>query len=261
MAAAATVALAAAGLIVAASWCAEAEEIVARYAVEWGSLPVAEIAFDTHQQEGRYRAGYAAKASGVLGFFWPFEARWTSEGEAHGAGLQPERLEALSVFRDQERHVLMEFDDSGRVTRFEATAEESGERDAVPDAMRNGPDPISLALSTIEKVGLGSRHVGQSFDGRRVVASEISCPSEGGKVELGSLPPAEKTLRCDLDGRVVAGGWRRTGPRRVESQGPIRLWLATRPGVAGWWPVRMEADTSMGMVTARLTEWSSRPGG
>lgn len=261
MAAATTLVLATASLIVVASWPARAEEVAARYAVEWGALTVAEVALDARQQNGRYRAGYAARASGILGFFWPFEAKWTSEGETNASGLQPERLEALSIFRDQERHVLMEFDDAGRVTRFEATAEDAGERDPVPEALRNGPDPISLALATIEKVGLGSRHAGQSFDGRRVVSSEISCPSEGGKVELGDLPPAETTLRCDLDGKVVAGGWRRSGPRRVESQGPIRIWLATRPGAEGWWPVRMEADTSMGMVTARLTEWNSRPGG
>jgi hypothetical protein len=124
------------------------------------------------------------------------------------------------------------------------------DREPVPEGLRVGPDPATLALTAIAVAGPEARLSATSFDGKRAVRYALAC----GAPEAADLP-------CTIEAELLAGASRRWRDQRTqEKRPPVRVWL--RPGVreSGLWPVRIEAESRFGTVEARLVR-VERPSG
>ena len=146
----------------------------------------------------------------------------------------------------------MAFAPDGRVARLEVPPEDLTTREPVPETLRVGPDPASLALSAVRQAEPGLRLAARSFDGRRAFAYELACAEQ---VDLAS--GAE--LACSVFARLLAGASRRWGSGSgAAEREPALIWLR-RAGDGRFWPVRLEVSSRFGAVTARLLAWESPP--
>jgi hypothetical protein len=218
------------------------------YGVRWGSLPVARVEFEVALEADSYRAGYRARSAGILDWLHPFASEGQSEGRYLGASAQPERFSARSSGEDYASVWRVEFDPAGQAVRIEAPPSDATERSPVPPELKKGPDPLALGLTAIAAARPGLERSGHTFDGRRALAVSLACAD---------APSADGLLACDVQGRVLAGGlYRRASASRPRP--PTRVWLAQDIVAGSWWPVRVEAETRWGTVTAELAEPPAR---
>jgi hypothetical protein len=236
------------GLLLLAS-AATAEPVRAAYELSWNRLEIGAVEAELTRSDAGYRVVWHGRTSGFLGVLYPFGSTAWSEGSEAGSNLAPRLHAGRSRRGDEESAWAVDFDGSGRAVRIEVPAQDRAEREPVPPALQIGPDPLSLALTALGRAGPGARESGMAFDGRRAVRLDAACADE---LEL--LPGTGEALPCTIEGRLIAGASRRWRDRQRPDGGrpPARVWLARDIVTDGWWPVRIEATTRWGVVTARL---------
>lgn len=228
---------------------AAAEPLRATYELSWNGLEVAVAQSELSRQETGYRLVWRGETSGFLGLVYPFASEAISEGVRTPDGLAPVLHAGQSQRRDEATAWTVGFDAAGKAVRVDIPLEDRAEREPVPAELQVGPDPLSLALLALDRVGPGVRQAGTAFDGRRVVRLAAICADAPEP-----LDEVGQALLCTVEGELVAGASRRWRDREQprEERPPTRVWLI-RGGIAeGWWPVRIEAATRWGVVTARL---------
>lgn len=233
------------------------ERLFADYAIDWEGLHIGAFEVVLVTEPGRYQLSYEARAEGLIGWLFPFVSQGSSQGTRTATQIMPERFQGNSAWRDNRRSWAMAFDADGRVTMIEAPDEDS-DRDPVPEALQVAPDPLALMLGAIDAAAPGVQLSGSSFDGRRVISSELDCaPTMVAYTDVpaGAAAAAEQeALTCTVAGRLVAGGSRRWRERdgADEERKPATVWLRDGIVESSLWPVRVDADTRYGTVTARL---------
>lgn len=235
---------------------AAAEPVRATYELSWNGIEVATAESELSRDPGGYKLVWRGETSGFLGLVYPFTSEAMSEGIRHGGGLTPVLHTGQSLRQEETNAWTVTFDASGRAVRVEIPEDDRLERDPVPAELQVGPDPLSLALLALDRVGPGVRQTGTAFDGRRVIRLDAACADA--PEPLADIGPA---LLCTVEGELVAGAsrrWReRDQPR--EERPPARVWLTRGELTDGWWPVLVEATTRWGTVTARLIPGASSP--
>ena len=194
---------------------------------------------------GGYRASWEAGTAGLVGTLFPFSSQGSAEGRRDGERYLPSRYDGRSEWRDGGSQWRVAFAADGRATQIEVPADDLAGREPVPEALRVGPDPASLALAAIARAAPGIRLDGQSFDGRRAVRVELAC-ADGGRRRRNS--PARYRAACSPVPRAPGASARRARPSGSRgASGCAPACTAT-----GFWPVRLEAPSRFGTVAARL---------
>jgi hypothetical protein len=152
-----------------------AEPVVATYAFRWAGLEVARLELDVRVDGKDYRARWEGSTTGLAGGLFPFVSSGEVEGRIDGAELRPQRYRGRSAWSDGASSWRVAFDPDGRATEILIERDDLGAREPVPPRLQVGPDPMTLALAALARVGPGARLEGRSFDGRRALRYELAC--------------------------------------------------------------------------------------
>jgi hypothetical protein len=218
--------------------------VTAVYAFSWAGVDVGRFEVALEASGTGYRAAWEVGTAGIMGTLFPFVSEGTAEGRREGDRFLPSRFDGRSEWRDGGSQWRVAFAPDGRAVTVEVPPEDMADREPVPEALRVGPDPASLALAAISRVAPGVRLDGHSFDGRRAVRLQLACADENAAPELA----------CTVSSQLLAGathGWRERMSGEP-SREPVRVWLRTGVHGDGFWPVRLEAPSRFGTVEARL---------
>ncbi len=225
--------------------------VTAIYAFSWAGFEVGKFEVELENDGSSYRASWEAGTAGMVGTLFPFVSEGTAEGRRDGDRFLPSRYDGRSAWRDGGSQWRVAFASDGQAVDVQVPAEDVADRDPVPERLRVGPDPASLALAAIAQAAPGVRLDGHSFDGRRAVRVQLACAD----VDVAA------DLACTISGQLLAGGsreWRnRTGDEPARE--PFRVWLRTGVHGDGFWPVRLEAPSRFGTVEARLVSIDRLP--
>jgi hypothetical protein len=173
--------------------------------------------------------------------------------------FRPSGFEGRSAWRDGGGFWRVVFGANGRAERVEVPPEELADREPVPEELRVGPDPATLALAAIAVAGPGARFSAASFDGKRAVRYTLAC---GASAPPGATEGGASELPCTIEAELLAGASRRWRDQRTqEKRPPVRVWLRHGVREGGLWPVRVEAESRFGTVEARLVRFERPSGG
>lgn len=203
-----------------------------------------------------YRMRFAYHTLGVVGFFYGGHELDMSYGAWKGDAAEPSRFLGQGVWRGEQREAELDYQ-QGTPEVHRLIPPNDTEREPVPDTLRvHTIDSISALAQLIHVVAETGRcdTTVRTFDGRRAV--EIQAHTVGMEI----LPQTDRStfagqaLRCDFQGRLLAG-FRHDDDRRRDGR-PMHgsAWLATVvPGTMRL-PVRLSFETHwFGDATMYLT--------
>jgi hypothetical protein len=208
-------------------------------------IPVAQVDAGLNLGPRGYQMQLAYHTTGLVGFFHSGHQQDTVSGTFSGEQARPSRYLGEGYWRGRNRTVEIDYT-QGHPTIRQLVPLNDEEREPVPELMRNGTvDNLSALAQLIRAVAATGRcdTSARTFDGRRLV--DIRARTVGEE----DLPPTDrssfagKALRCDFEGRLLAG-FMHDDERARESR-PMRgsAWLArTLPGSIPM-PVRMTFET------------------
>ena len=209
-----------------------------------------------------YEMGLSFRTAGLVGAFFKAETIARVDGAWRGGLAAPSHYASAGVIRGTPRQIEIEYPAGQPVIKtFLPPADP--EHEPVPEAMRqNTMDALSAIASLVRTVASTGRCEGETttFDGRRV--SKIAAHTVG----METLPIESRSsfagpaLRCDIDGRQIAGFPTDAGPDdMVRKPQHSTVWLASvQPGLPPL-PVLMSFEVRyMGHMTVYLTQ--SHPG-
>ena len=244
---------------------AHAEPVRATYAAYARGFNVLTLNADFALTTLAYRVSITYRTAGTVGAMFPGEQVTVVEGRFVAGLPVPRRFDSRGQFRGTPRITQIEYLNGTPVVRA-LTPPNEEEREPVPDALQaHTVDGISVMARLIRQVGETGRCEGgaTTFDGRRL--SEITARTVG----MENVPPNERSsfsgpaLRCDFEGRLVAGFRRDGDPTAMRKpQGGSAWFAATSPG-GSLIPVRATFRAPvLGDATLYLTGSSAgQPGG
>lgn len=233
-----------------ADGAAAADGVVsAVYLFSWAGMDVGELRAEIVEADGGYRAAWSSRTTGVVGALFPFTATGAAQGRRDGDRYWPRSFDGRSEWRDGGGTWRVEFGPDGRATEVEIPATEQSDREPVPEVLRQGPDPASLALTAIASASAGASLTATGFDGKRAVEFVLACAAD--------LTDAE--LACTIESHLLAGASRAWRDRQPEPpRPPARVWLGAGGNDQRYWPVRLEVPSRFGGITARLISLEQR---
>lgn len=226
------------------------------YATYVAGLTVMTMEADIALGTAGYRIDLASRTAGTYGALFRGETRTSAEGRWAGGLVAPQRYAVAGHWRGNPRRILIEYE-SGlpKVLKLQPPNEE--ERELVPgDLQRETVDQLSAAALLARRVTQSGRCEGEArtFDGRRLTEIAVST---GGWEEL---PPesrssfAGRALRCDFNGRVLAGFFLKDDRAAAARPQTGSAWLASPVPGAPMVPVRLRMDVRwIGSATMYLT--------
>jgi hypothetical protein len=223
---------------------AAAEPLLVRYEVRVRGLLVAQVEATLDLAGPRYAVKTSSRTLGVASVFAGSEQVAIAEGSWRGAAPQPARYRLDGTWRGGRRAVALDW--AGTTPRLAALEPpNSGEREEVPPALQR--DTID-ALSALAKLARSVAETGrcdleaQVFDGRRRI--DYTARTLGPTVLPAGGTWSGQALRCDIEGRLLAGF--RNGQNTAEQREP-------QPATA-W----MVAVGPQRLPLPVLIEWPSR---
>lgn len=208
-----------------------------------------------------YQLGISFRTAGMISVFFRGNNLSLVDGTWHGSGVAPRHYESGGIWRGNPRHTEIDYPD-GQPHLMAMLPQVEPDRDPVPAAMqRNTIDVLSAVAMLVHSVATTGRCEGiaATFDGHRV--SEVKATTVG----METLPPESRSsfsgpaLRCDLDGRQLAGFPKDAGPDdMIHKPQHSTVWLASpQPGMPQV-PVLLFTEVrNLGHVTLYLTQGSS----
>jgi hypothetical protein len=205
-----------------------------------------------------YEMGVSFRTAGIVGAFFRAENIARVEGAWRGPLAAPFHYASAGLIRGTPRQIEIEYPGGQPVIKTFVPPTDP-EHEPVPEAMRqNTTDALSAIASLVRTVASTGRCEGQTttFDGRRV--SKIVAHTVG----METLPVESRSsfagpaLRCDIDGRQIAGFPTDAGPDdMVRKPQHSSVWLASvQPGLPAV-PVMMSFEVRyMGHMTVYLTQ-------
>lgn len=194
---------------------------------------------------------------GVAGVFFPGHQRSTVQGVWEDDLPMPRLFVGDGMWRGANRHVVIEYHQR-QPSVLSLVPPQDPDREPVPAGLgANTIDQLSAMALLLHRVAETGRCEvsARTYDGRRL--AEIEAVTVGEEV----LPVTERSpfsgraLRCDFEGRLLAGFMRNADPEVARRPKRGSAWFA--PVVAGAppLPVRITFETSwMGQATMYLTE-------
>ena len=209
-----------------------------------------------------YRVEVDFRTAGVFGAVVRAQTQSIAAGAWQGRGVAPTRYYSYGTVRGVARRTQIDFEAGQPIIKIlEPGVDEA--RDPIPPGLtRNTVDTLSAVAELVHDVALSNQCDGRvsTFDGRRVSeiavhrVGEVMLAKEEGSIYAGTA------LRCDFDGRQIAGFVHDV--ERAELQKPQHgsAWLAAvLPGMPAV-PVRMTFHTRFfGDATMYLTAAAPGP--
>jgi hypothetical protein len=177
------------------------------YATQVAGLTVMVTEADVEMDARGYRVDIATRTAGTYGLLFRGETRTLAQGQWAGALIAPQRYAVDGTWRGTPRRTLMDYA-MGQPTVLRLDPPNEDEREQVPPALqRETIDTISAAALLARQAALTQACEGgtRTYDGRRLL--EVSARTGGWEtVAPGEVPGfAGSALRCDFDGRLLAG--------------------------------------------------------
>ncbi len=239
-----------------------AERVEADYAVTALGMTIMEVRVGYDTTERGYALAFTSRLRGMASAMGDARQETRASGTWSGAGVQPVRYDANGVWRGEPRRTVVEWQGAQPVIRTMVPPNEA-EREEVPAARQRGAvDSLSAVARLMRQVGRDGRcdSTGEVFDGRRLTTMTART------VGWEQLPPARgewsgRALRCQFEGRLVAGFHRDNNGEEARRPTPGTAWFGeVVPGVPPI-PVRIESQTRwFGTMTARLVNARLVPG-
>ena len=240
-------------LVIGAAGAAAADgALTAVYVFSWAGMDVGELRAEVVETGEGYRTVWSGRTTGLIGTLFPFTSSGAAQGRRAGARYLPDAYDGQSRWRDGGGAWRVEFGQDGRASAVQVPPADLVDREPVPAALRQGPDPASLALMAIAAAGPGARLAAVSFDGKRAVGFDLACAA--------TIVATDGELACSVESRLLAGASRQWRERQPEPDQrlPVRVWLRPSVAVDEFWPVRVEAPSRFGTIAARLTSLEKR---
>lgn len=190
-----------------------------------------------------YRVDLASRTAGTYGLLFRGETYSLAQGRWAGPLVAPARFAISGSWRGKPRRTLIDYT-SGTPSILRLQPPNEDEREVVPAALqRETVDTISAAARLVRQVSRTGRCDGaaRTYDGRRLI--EVSVATGAWE----TLPPDGRTifagqaLRCDFDGRLLAG-FMLEGDREA----------AARPQKGTAWLARLSPDGPLLPVKLRF---------
>ncbi len=231
-------------ILVLLPFAAPAQSLRATYEVHAAGMVILEV-------EARFTLGLDAydvetrlRTRGLAATFVSGQQVSRVEGGWEGAAARPARYLSEGTWRGNQRRIALDWQEN-QPRVLDLTPPETTEREPVPPAMVRGTTDVLSAVATLVRRVGAERHCdigAQVFDGRRV--SEYAARSRGWETIprwRGSWSGA--ALRCDFEGRQLAGF--RRDQDRAEAAETQRgtAWLASPYAGAPAIPVRLDIPT------------------
>ncbi len=244
---------------------AQAEAVHATYSAYATGLNVLNLDADFTLTPTTYRVHTVYCMAGTVGALFSGQQDTTVEGRFVAGRPVPQRFYSQGHLRGRPRVTLIDYPAGNPVVRTLVPPNED-EREPVPEALQaHTIDTISAMAQLMRQVAATGRCEGSAttFDGRRL--SEITVRTVG--MEL--IEPSSRSrfqgpaLRCDFEGRLLAGFRRDDDPERMRRPQQGSAWFAAvTPGAAPI-PVRLTFQAPvLGTATLYLTgSGPGQPGG
>lgn len=205
-----------------------------------------------------YEMGISFRTAGLVGTFFKAENIARAEGAWRGGLASPKVYASAGLWRGNPREIEIGYP-AGQpvIQRFNPPVDP--EHEPVPEAMRqNTIDALSAIASLVHLVETTGKCDAETttFDGRRVTRVAVHT------VGMETLPPESRSsfsgpaLRCDIDGRQIAGFALDAGPDdMIRKPQHSSVWLASAaPGLPAV-PVMMSLEVRLlGHMTVYLTQ-------
>jgi Protein of unknown function (DUF3108) len=234
---------------------ARAEAVRVQYAAYSTGLNVLRLDAEFAISPRDYRVHLVYRTSGAVGVLIRAEQDTFVEGVFVGDRPAPRRFYSFGHLRGRPRVTQIDYP-NGRPEVRTLTPPNDEEREPVAASEQAGTiDSLSAMAQLVRQVNASGRCEGRSrtFDGRRL--AELSAHTAGQETlePTGRSSFAGPTLRCDFEGRQLAGF--RLDADRTTAQRPRRgsAWFAAAVPGGPMIPVRMRFETDViGSVTMYL---------
>ena len=223
------------------------------YATKVAGLTIMLTDADVDMDARGYRVDIATRASGAYGLLFRGETRTLAQGLWAGPLAAPQRYAVDGTWRGSPRRTLMDYE-MGQPTVLRLDPPNDAEREPVPPQLqRETIDTISAAALLARRATTTGRCDGEvrTFDARRLF--EVSSSTGGWETfPPGEVPASGPLLRCDFEGRMLAG-FLHDGDRDPRPQKGT-AWLTRLSPEAPMLPVHMRFDIRwLGSATMTLT--------
>ena len=223
------------------------------YKAYWGGFVVAEIASQTNINAARYQISANYRIKGLASILGKSQNNTMARGILATDGrFAPEFYESKGNFGKFKYHNQVTFDpETLKVTEHiqELELRKGTEYIPIADEDKYGIDPMTLFLNMIMNKNFNEDYIEEykerQFGGLFVSEQSITCnENETLKEESRSVFKGETTV-CKIDGELLAGGIKRTKPRkknkpREDDDQDSRLWFGKMKGFDAMVPVYTE---------------------
>jgi len=241
-------------LVCSAGSAPAAEGLQLHYDIYYLAFPVVSLDVAARVDPAAYRTTVELRTRGVLAVIAPWTSTASVGGTVDGATLRPAFYRARSSYRERHQQVDLEYGDAGAVRDEVDGILTEGEREAVPEPLKEGTmDPITAATAVAQRLAATGSCAGtlRIFDGLRRYDLRYD--------DLGTaeLPPSSRdpyrgsARHCRAQIEPIAG-FLRTGERAGERATELSTWLA--PPLPGAPPVavRMDLEGTRGTLHVHL---------
>ena len=203
-----------------------------------------------------YQMALTLRTTGFVGLFMRGRQLSTVEGVWDAGQPAPRRFVGDGYWRGEPRRTLIDYEKGVPVIRQMEPPNDAEREPVPPDLQRNAVDTLSaiaLLMHRVADTGRCEASV-RTYDGRRV--AEVAARTVGHEI----LPPTDRStfagtaLRCDFDGRMVAGFLHGADTAKDSRLQRGSAWLASVIPGGPPVPVRMTFETRwFGTATMYIT--------
>lgn len=250
------------GTLALAAPAAGAAEVHAAYRIYAMGVPIAELQADFASGARDYRIDLAFRTTGLVGAMFQGRQTSTVQGLWDGNRPDPVRFQGDGYWRGQPRRIAIEYRDGRPIIRSLIPPNDE-EREPVPPSLQvHAVDTLSALALLIRRVTQGGRcdAAVTTFDGRRAVDLAAHTSGEEVLAPSGRSVFSGRALRCDFEGRLLAGALREGDQAEARRPKHGSAWLAEVVPGAPPVPVRIQFETSsLGTATMYLTDAGPGP--
>jgi len=232
---------------------AGAEPLDVRYEAFAAGFPVARFDFRLKEASGSYVVDGEIRTEGLLRLFYRVKLHAASEGALAAAAVAPRSHEQVMDAAGKAREAHLEYPGDGRVLAQLVPPDDPGRPKPTPQQILDTIDPLSAILA----IGRHAAHAGSCggrfavFDGRRRYDVVLS---DEGSERIEAAPAVAfdgMARRCRVAAVKIAGF---SNDLDYSPQTTMaRAWLASPRVGAPALPLRVDFDSSWGLVEVRMT--------
>jgi len=258
------------------------ERIEATYDLIWKGFHVSTAETVTELDGSHYFLGINIKTHGLLKMATGGHGTFEISGQLlPDGGVQPEALDADGYWDGDAFSQKLRYGTDGHLAAYEATRPEDwlkkNAREAVPEAMKTGPDPASLFVSLMQNPvnfsadAMDKPIMLRSFDGEAVVDWQLGCAAQPVTLKRSKHSPITgQAFECALETTTVAGKLlKEEKAKKMVKRGPRgrrkavdladvtpKVWLMAMGESDRLMPVRAQVPSEKGLVGLYLSKLS-----